>query len=372
MPFTGKAADDSQVEIGEDLSPLVFELSETETPLLAFLGDSGIEATAQLHEWLEDGLNPSVTSLAANVASTAAAGQFQVVTSAHLKVGMIMELQGDGKTTHEQMLITSINGATTISAARAQAGTSATSHTSGDVGKLLGSAQLEGDDPSADVSTDRARLSNLTQIFEKNLEISGTKQAVNNVGIGNEVDHQKRQRVAELMREYEMSLIRGRKLVNTLVASGRRTMAGIIGSITQTQSLGTITSTGVDDLIRTTWDQGANADLILVNAGLKRTMNLFQGSQVRANQADRVFVRQMDVYEGFNGQQAIQMNRWMDPNKIAVGESERVRTVPLRGRSFFANTLGRTGDKTTVQVINEATNEFGTPNSWALGTNATA
>jgi len=368
--FTGKAADASAPEVGEDLSDMVEVLANAETPLLDELGDSGIEATNQLHEWLRDQLNPTVLTLGANVASSAATGfAVAVADSGHLKAGQILESENDGKANHEHMLITSIFGANTIIVDRAVAGTSATSHTSNNAVAILGSAQLEGDDPSRDISSDRERITNLTQIFEARVQISGTKSAVNNVGVPSEIDHQVAQRLSELLRQYEKSIIRGRKLVNTVQSTGRRTLAGMVGSVTQTQSLGTFVSSGLDDLLQKVWDQGGNPDLVLLNAALKRTANLFQGSAVRANQADRVFVRQTDVYEGFKGQQMLMLNRWMDPNKVLAGEKKRVRTVPMRGRSFFADTLGKTGDRRDIQLIGEYTMELGHANAWSLGTN---
>lgn len=364
--FAGKAAEDTLPETAEDLSDVVFELSVRETPLLDMLGDSGIQARAQEHEWLEDALNPQIVTFGANITSDAGAGfGLQVTQSGHIKAGMVLENALDGKVTHEQMLVTSINGATTLTVDRAVGGTTATSHASNDVNDIIASAAIEGADPSRDVSTDRARLTNFTQIIERLVQVSGTKQAVNNVGIGNEVDHQVTQRVAEMMREYELSVIRGRKLVSTIQSAGRRTMAGFVPSITQTQSLGSITSSLLDDLLETTWTQGAQPDLILVNAALKRVINEFPGAAVRQNQEDRAFVRQINVYEGFKDQQAIMQNRYMDARKMAVGQSNMIRTVPLRG--FQAETLGKVGDARKVQILFEGTIEFGNDKSWAVG-----
>lgn len=370
--FSGKAAEDSLVEIGEDLSDIISDLSVEETPFLDALGDSGIEATNQLHEWLEDGLNPHIATWGANVTSDASAGfGLQVIDTAHMKAGMVLEDGLDGKAVHEQMLVTSINGATTITVDRAAAGTSATSHATNFSADIVASAEAEGPTPSRDLSTDRTRVSNLTQIIERNINITGTKQSVNNVGVQSEIDRQMRQRLRESLRELEESVIRGRQLTGSIVAGARRTMAGFISSITQITSIGALTSTKLDNLLNDVWDQGADPDTILVNAALKRKINLFPGSELRQNQDDRRFIRQVDVYEGFTGQQAVMQNRYMDQSKVAVGELSRLRVVPLRGRSFFATTLGRTGDSTQIQTVGEYTLEFGSNKSWALAAPAT-
>ncbi len=370
--FTGKAAETSLTEIGEDLSDIVADVSVMETPWLDELGDSGIEATNITHEYLTDGLNPHVISLTANVASASAVNTaIAVADTSHIKQGMVLEDGSDGKAIHEQFLVTSVFGVNTLIVDREVADTNATSHVSGRAMEIVGSAQNSGADASRDTSSDRARESNLTQIFERLAEVSGTKNAVDNVGIGQELDHQVNQRVRELLRELELSSIRGRKLVNTAQGANLRTMAGLTGSITQTRSLGTFTSTKLDDLIQDIWVEGAQADLILLNAALKRKANQFQGTEVRANQSDRVFVRQIDVYEGFKGQQGIMQNRYMDNEKVVVLDKSMVKIVPMRGRSFFADTLGKVGDARRVQVVGEYTQELGNRKGQSMGTNAT-
>ncbi len=372
--FAGKASEDSKVEEGEDLSDEVFTLSVRETPLLDMLGDSGIEATQQIHEWREDTLNPHIGTLGENVASDASAAfALPVATATHFLPGMILEDGKDGKVIHEQMLVQSVFGANTLVVDRAIAGTSATSHADNAVLDIVASAAFEGADPSDDTSTTRARLDNFTQIIERNVTVTGTKNATRNTGHSgvNETDHQVTQRLAEMLREYEYSLIRGRRLTTTINGQARRTMAGFVPSITQITSLGPITSSGLDNLLETVWTQGGNPDLILVNAGNKRVINTFPGAAVRQNQAERVFIRQVNVYEGFKDQQAVMQNRYADPQKVAVGQANMVRTVPMVGRSFFADTLGKTGDKRQVQVIGEVTNEFGNDKSWAVGAPAT-
>jgi hypothetical protein len=374
MAFTGKASYTTLNEIAEDVSDMVALISVMETPFLDLIGDGDIQVKNVVHDWLEDALNPHVASLAAAATSDAgAAFGISVSNNSHIRVGMVLQADADGKSTHEQMLVVSKAGANTVYVDRAAAGTSATSHASGDNLRIVASAALEGDDAGTDTSTSRTRRTNFTQIIEKFVNISGTRQAVVNLGSGleNEVAKQEMDRLREAVRELENSVIAGRLLGNTVgTSTTRRTMAGLQGSITQTRSVGTVVHSLVDDLVQDVWAQGAHADLIMAGAQVKRRFHLFPGSAVRQVQNEKEFVRNIETYEGFDGTQRVMLNRYVDTNKILVGQSNLVRVGPLAGRSFAFQDLGKTGDATKRQLIGEYTVELGNVKGWAAGLNA--
>lgn len=370
MAFTGKASYDSRVEVEQDISDRVFALSVMETPTLDELGDGGIEAKDVEHFWTQDSLNPHVASLTANVASSAGADfGIGLVTNAHIKVGMILHFDSDGKQDHEKALVTSKTGANTIFANRAVGGTSATSHTANDSLKLPSSGQLEGDDPSEDLSTTRGRISNWTQIFERFINISGTKKAQLQIGVGDELDHQTNQRAAELLRELNQSVINGVTLGNTIgTNAARRFMAGLVGSKTNTRSIGPLTSSQLDNVLQLPWDEGASPDLIIVGALGKRKINNFQGTSVQVDQVSELFKRQVMFYEAHIGTQKVLLDRYMDENKILVQQKDMIRIIPHMGRSFGAADKADDGDNVKRQVIGEYTMEDGQEKAGALGT----
>jgi len=373
MAFTGKASYDSRVEVEQDISDRIFALSVMETPTLDVLGDGGTEAKDVEHFWTQDALNPHVATLTANVASTAAADNgIGLTTNAHIKVGMILHFDNDGKQDHEKALVTSKTGANTVFANRAVGGTSATSHTANDSIVLPSSGQLEGDDPSADLSTSRARISNWTQIFERFINISGTKKAQLQIGIGDELDHQTNQRAAELLRELNQSVINGVTLGNTIGGSAaRRFFAGLVASKTNTRSIGALTSSQLDNVLELPWNEGAMPDLIITGIAGKRRINGFQGTAVQVTQDAELFKRQISQYEAHVGPQTVVLDRFMDANKILVQQKDMIRVIPHVGRSFGASDKADDGDNVKRQVIGEYTMEDGQEKAGALGTHLT-
>src|SRR5258708_15609469 len=68
-------------------------------------------------------------------------------------------------------------------------------------------AVREGDDAAADATTVTVRLSNIAQISRKVPQVSGTQQAVDHAGRGNEMAYQEMLKGLELKRDMEGSII---------------------------------------------------------------------------------------------------------------------------------------------------------------------
>src|SRR5580704_9375183 len=68
-------------------------------------------------------------------------------------------------------------------------------------------AVLEGDDVTADATTVTVRLSNIAQISRKVPQVTGTQQAVDHAGRGNEMAYQEMLKGLELKRDMEGSII---------------------------------------------------------------------------------------------------------------------------------------------------------------------
>ena len=68
-------------------------------------------------------------------------------------------------------------------------------------------AVLEGDDVTADATTVTVRLSNVAQISRKVPQVTGTQQAIDHAGRGNEMAYQEMLKGLELKRDMEGSII---------------------------------------------------------------------------------------------------------------------------------------------------------------------
>ena len=208
MAFTGKAtysAGTTLPELAEDVADLIGIISPYETPLLDALGDPLRAATSTHHEWLEDELLPNKDSIDdQSITSPSTETDFDVANGSRFRVGDQIQVEGS----KELMLVTAVNS-DTLTVVRGYAGTTAEDLVDGQVINILGNAALEGGDKPSARFTNRSRCGNYTQIFTATVEVSGTDMAANQLGLADEMDYQKQERLRELIRDLENTVVNG-------------------------------------------------------------------------------------------------------------------------------------------------------------------
>lgn len=229
MAFTGKATYSSGInlpEIAEDVSDLIGIISPFETPLLNALGDPMREAHSTCHEWLEDSLMPNKDAIDdSDFTDPDVDTQFNVENGNRFKIGDQIQIEGS----RELMLVTAI-ATNTLTVVRGYAGTTAEDLTDDAIINILGNAALEGGDKPLARFGNRIRCSNYTQIFTAAVEISGSDMAATQLGLADEMDYQKQERLRELLRDLENTVINGGLTATNPQGSdsSRRTMKGMI------------------------------------------------------------------------------------------------------------------------------------------------
>lgn len=240
---------------------------------------------------------------------------------------------------------------------------------------ILGNAALEGQDANPARFTTRTRKQNYTQIFGAALQVSGTMQAVRAYGVQDEMDFQKQERLRELLRDLENTVINGSAAAAVPQGSStvRRSMNGIIRNISTNQFVpgqggfqagggaGTDLNEAVlNAALRAIWDQSSGAiDTIVVNGFQKRRINSFVGASLRGwAPADTKYRDMIGVYESDFGVCRVILSRWVPADTMLLLDSSRVQVMPLRGRSFQFKPLAATGDAVSGQVVGEYTLEF--------------
>lgn len=224
MAFTGKAtysAGATLPELAEDVSDLIGIVSPYETPLLDALGDPLREATSTHHEWLEDELLPNKDAINDNTwANPDADTQFNVDNGSRFRTGDQIQIEGS----KELLLVTNVNG-NTLTVLRAYAGTTPENLADNQVINILGNAALEGEDKPGERFTNRQRRGNYTQIFTATVDVSGTDIAASQLGLADEMDFQKQERLRELIRDLENIAINGvcrRPVLRATIRQGGR------------------------------------------------------------------------------------------------------------------------------------------------------
>jgi hypothetical protein len=384
MAFTGKAtytAGSGLPEIAEDVSDLVGIASPYETPLLDALGDAARPARSTVHEWLEDALLPNTDVINDSTYTDATADtSFTVQNAARFRVGDQVRVEGS----NEVMLVTAVNtGTGTLTVVRAYGGTTAAALANNQVLQILGNAALEGDAADAARFNTRTRKTNYTQIFASTVEVSGSELAVRQIGVQDELDYQKQQRLRELLRDLENCVINGRAPAANPEGSAsiRRTMKGIAAFVATNRfapgsggfpSDTALTEEQLNTALRQIWKSaGGHVDTILVNGQEKRWINDFVGTNRRFAPKDQTFADGVNVYESDFGVCRVVMSRFAPKGTVLLLDSGRIDVMPLAGRSFHYKPLGSTGDRDSGQVLGEYTLELRNENAHGMITGLT-
>jgi len=363
MAFNGLAVYDNFEGIGEDVSDLVAFLAPFETPLLDAIGISDYPAANVKHEWLEDALNPTTDVVSTAVASATGAGGLNVAHSTYFRIGDVIQLD------REVMLVNSVYEANTIGVTRGYGATAAAAHTVGSDVTIIGNAALEGEDTDEDRTTKQVRKHNWCQIMKVGVKMSGTAQAVGWLSAGDKLADAKVMRLRELLRDLEKTVLLGRTDVATIgSATARRTMAGIVCSLsTNVMSCGTLTESALGNLLQLCYDQGSkDVDLIVAPPKQKRVISSWNGSRVHVANDASAYRNVVEVYESDFGSQRVIMNRWLPDDTVLALDSNRVKVVPLKSRSFQYEGLSKGGDYARGQIVGEYTLELRNENGHGM------
>lgn len=282
----------------------------------------------------------------------------------------------------EVMQVTAVAG-NVLTVVRRYGSTPASSLSNGLKLTIVGNAALEGADAPAVRFTTRTRRQNYTQIFAAAVEVSGSMRATRLHGVADEFDFQKQERMRELLRDLENSVVNGTAPSATPQGSStvRRSMNGIVRLIATNQFVpgqggfpqgggagnNDLTETLVNTALRNIWEQAsAKIDTIVVGGVQKRRINSFISSS-RSYAPEDTRVRDLvSVYESDFGVCRVILSRWVPQDTVLLLDSSRIQVTPLRGRSFAYQALGATGDRAAGQVIGEYTLEFKNENAHGL------
>lgn len=379
MSFTGKAtysAGSALPELAEDVSDIIGIVSPFETPLLDHLGDPRRTAMSTVHEWLEDELLPNVDAISdASIADPDGETSFDVANGDRFRIGD--QIQVDQA--REVMLVTNIVS-DTLTVARGYGGTTPQDIADGDVLHIIGNAALEGDDAPATRFTNRSRRTNYTQIFTAAVEVSGSQLAARQIGLADEMDYQKQERLRELIRDLESTVINGTSPASDPqgTASTRRSMKGIVpflasnvfvngsGGFPSGSGSGSdeLTEEQINQALRQIWEQSAGSiDTIVVNGFQKRRINSFITSSRAYDARDTRFRDLVSTYESDFGVCRVVLSRACPADSVLLLDSSRIDVLPLSGRSFQFKPLASTGDREVGQVIGEYTLELRNENA---------
>lgn len=369
MAFTGKAtytAGTALPELAEDVADVVGLVSPQETALLDALGDPLREATSIHHEWLEDELLPNKDAINdATWSNPASDTTFNVDNGSRFRIGDQVQVEGS----EELLFVTAVSG-NSLTVVRGYAGTTPENLVDNAVLNILGNAALEGADKPNARFTNRVRCGNYTQIFTAAVEVSGSDMAASHLGLADEMDYLKQERLREMVRDLENTVLNGGQPAADPQGSGtvRRTMKGIIQHLStnlfHTGDTGFPSGDDLDEakinyVLRKIWENSSgNVDLIVVGGFQKRKINAFCSDSRSYGANDTKFTDMVGVYESDFGICRIVTTRYVPQDAVLFLDSSRISVLPLSGRSFHFKPLASSGDYECGELIGEYTLEL--------------
>jgi hypothetical protein len=336
----------------ESVVDQILLLNEHQTPLLNLLGFSS-PVTQVEHVWFEDEVYADQSTVVG--AQTNVSTSVVVASAEPFRANQVVKI-GD-----ELLKVTAVNeGTKTLTVVRGYANTTAVAITDGVVIEVQFVEGKEGNDARDARFKPRARKSNLTQIFDETVSITGTAAAVAQYGIDDLYEYEKQKKQLELALQLEKALISGIKYesgdgLTRQLGGMRNTIATNVIDAAQAA----LTDTLVNDAMQKIYEKGGFANggvfKIMVGAKQKRAISNFSTSQIRLDRADNGRGQVVDHFVSDFGKAEIVLNNNLQANELFVFDANRVSIHSLTGREFTHEYLGKKGDYFEGQIVGEYT-----------------
>ncbi len=217
---------------------------------------------------------------------------------------------------------------------------------------------VEGNDNPTFYQSGRAEMSNVLEIFQKGVSVSGTANAINVQGQGNIFSSEVVDRLTEVKVNIEKQVTKGVKNDGSATPFIRR-MAGLEtfadpANLVTGAVGGLITEANIKATVKTLWNQGLPSGEYfgLVNADIKEQIDaLYKGSYTYSQ--TNVFGIIVDVIRTNYGNLNLLLSRHASINKLTIFDASALSLAFLREAQFEA--LAKTGDSVKGQVIAEGT-----------------
>lgn len=328
-------------------------LNQHQTPLLNALGFS--EAVTQVeHVWFEDEMYADESTVNGGGSPvTNSATTITVADSEPFRANQVVKVG-------EELIYVSAVSGNDLTVVRGYADTTAAQIADGATIEVQFVDSLEGRDARDARYKPRARKSNLTQIFDDTVEVTGSAQAVNQYGIDDIYEYEKQKKQVELALQLEKALINGVKYENGNV----RQMAGIRSLIKTnvTNVGGALNGEHINDLAQKIYEKGGFASggnfAVMVGAKQKRAISKFDDANIRLTRGENTRGQQVDRFVTDFGEFDIVLNDNLSADELFLTDMNRMNIRPLVGRDFFHKYLGEKGDYEQGMLVGEYTLQF--------------
>ncbi|QIG62522.1 major capsid protein [Sporosarcina phage Lietuvens] len=337
----------------EDVTDELLLLNPHQTPMLALVG-YGTPVTQVAHAWFEDEMYADET--------TATAQALAAATTLSVADGSIFEKGHIIKAGEEFLLVEAVS-TNDLTVKRGYADTVAADIESGDKVEFQFVEGVEGSDARKARLKARKRVSNVTQIFDETISISGTAAATSQYSIDNLYEYEKQKKQLELALQLEKAVINGIKYE---ASNGLTRQMGGLRNFVKTNvtdgAKAALTEDQLTDMFQTVFEKGGFATggnyKIIVGAKQKRAISALGNSKIVLERQDNGRGQVVDHYLSDFGSAEIILNNNVGADEIFLVDANRVEIKPLQTRQFSHQFLGAKGDYVEGQIVGEYTLEL--------------
>jgi hypothetical protein len=227
---------------------------------------------------------------------------------------------------------------------------------------VRGTLKLEGAEAGTEIQSTRTMKTNINQILEKVVSVSGTVRALAAKGLGDEFIAEVNDRLIEMKRDAEYYFLNGTYALEA--GATPRQMNGLLNLVANVEDVsddavaGQLTENTFLDAMQKVWTAGAQGEYVaFLNAGEKRIVNALlkdsNSSRIIANAGENKLGIKVTQFDTDFGIINLVLNRWMPTGQILGVDMDYVEIAELR--SPFYEDLAKTGDYSKGHVVAEQT-----------------
>ncbi|MEK4697848.1 DUF5309 family protein [Bacillus sp. FSL M8-0063] len=341
------------VGVKESVTDEFLLLNPLQTPMLDLVG-FGQAVTTVEHVWFEDEMFEQETQITA--ALDASATEIEVASVEAFRFGAVVRV-GD-----ELILVTKVDaGAKKLTVVRGYAETEVEAHEAVETVEFMFVEGHEGADARDARYKPRKRVSNITQIFDDSVELTGTAMAIAQYGVDNEYEKEKQKKQLELALQLEKAIVNGVRYENGNV----RLMSGM-RSFIKTNRVNAAKELISLDLLTEAFRQifekggmnGGGKHVIIAGGSQKVALSKIQEAAIRITRQENSRGVVVDHFVSDFGNAEIVLNNNLRNDEIFVVDANRIGIRPLQTREFSHTFLGKKGDYMQGMLVGEYTLEL--------------
>ena len=331
-------------------------LDPSDAPFIELIG--GLDGAAskfqfknqgKVVEWLEDTLTPLSGTCAQKDLTTAT-----TVVTITVDDGDVFQPGHIILVGTEKMWVSAVSG-DVITVTRGFANSTAATQASNAAYTIIGMARLEGDDSDGIGYTDITSNSNYTQIFHKEIKVTGSEMVIDNYGFSDPYQYQAAKSIPEMMRLIERTLQYGVRDAGSTTTP--RMMGGYQTFITDNLADGSSLTVGkIEDALELAYNDGGGGEFgAVVNpATYQKIKGLYDSSAyVRYAPEQNRFGTLVDKIVTPFGNVSFTIDRWQISTLIPMLRLENIGMLTLR--PWQVEDLAKTGDARKSELIGEFT-----------------